>query len=201
MTKVVTILVLLLGISTYSDGQVVIPLMKVPEHGFLPGKKFQFYSTIDKYNLSSLSVKIELYDDRNELNLQKVNCSEIMFTNTSEFAQSGYLSLIGQYMDTLLLAAGGVVDATSSDVVQIHLEGIDARMIKVGLAEFRAHGLCQLRIKYKGHEKTYCTDITDKDKHSPVSSRTWMTRKTSTRIIASAAIRETIEQFFRDIEP
>lgn len=199
MFKFLISFILLLGVTFESYGQVVMPIVTIPEHGFLAGKKFQFYPTIEKFDFHTLRVKVALYDDRNQMNLTKVNCSEIGFTNTSEFEAPDCIYLVGQYIDTLLRQAGASIDSSSSNIIEIHLEGIDARMINIGFAKIRAHGLCQLRIKYNGIDKIYCTDITDADKNSPVGPNAFVTRKTATRIIASASIRETFEAFFRDI--
>jgi hypothetical protein len=82
--------------------------------------------------------------------------------------------------------------------LQIKLEGIDSRLI--GFGYIRVHGLCQMKIKYKGITKTYCIDITDADQNSPISSYAFVSRLTATRILASASIREVIEQFFVDLK-
>jgi len=56
-----------------------------------------------------------------------------------------------------------------------------------------------MKIKYHNVLKTYCIDITDADKNSPISPNAFVTRKTATRIMASVSIREVIEQFFVDM--
>jgi len=40
----------------------------------------------------------------------------------------------------------------------------------------------------------YCEDITDKSPHSPISSHAFVSRKTASRVIQSASIREVIEK-------
>jgi len=39
------------------------------------------------------------------------------------------------------------------------LEAIDSRLI--GFGYIKIHGLCQIKVKYKGFNKTYCIDIKD----------------------------------------
>ena len=170
----------------------------MPEHGFLPGTKFKLYPTIDKYDFSELKVRIELFDDRPLVKLNKTECSEMQFTNTSEFESPGTIYKVKEYLDTLLRQAGAVIDSTSTDTIQVRLEGIDTRLI--GFGNVRVHGLCQMKIKYHGKTNTYCTDITDADKHSPISKNAFVTRLTATRILTSASIREVIEQFFMDLK-
>lgn len=170
----------------------------VPEHGFLPGKKFPFYSTIDKYDLSTLKLRVEMFDERNSLNLQRINCSELKLTNTSEFKNSDCIYKVGQYFDKLLKESGASLDSTATDTLKINLQAIDARLI--GFGYITVHGLCQMKIKYHNHFNIYCVDITDSDKHSPISPTAFVTRLTATRIIASASIREVIEQFFIDLK-
>lgn len=170
----------------------------MPEHGFLPGKKIHFYPTIDKYDFHGLKLRIELFDDRDSLKLDKIQCSEINFTNTSEFTDPNCIFFVGRYLDSLFKQSGATLDSNSIDTLQVRFEGIDARLI--GFGYIRAHGLCQMKIKYHNAIKTYCIDITDADKHSPIDSNAFVTRLTATRIMASASIREVIEQFFIDIK-
>jgi hypothetical protein len=170
----------------------------MPEHGFLPGKKLAYYPTINKYDFSGLKLRVELYDNRGNVNLKKVNCSNVEFTNTSEFASPQSIYMVKTYVDTLFKQSNIVIDSTSTDTLQISLEGIDARLI--GFGSIRAHGLCQMKMKYRNTEKMYCIDITDADKHSPVSKHAFITRLTATRIIASASVREVVEQFLVDLQ-
>jgi hypothetical protein len=170
----------------------------MPEHGFLSGKKFKFYPTIDKYDFTGLKLRIEIYDERENLKLTKTQCSDIEFTNSSEFSNPNCIFKVSKYLDTLFKQSGAIIDSASTDTLQIWFEGIDARLI--GFGHIRAHGLCQMKIKYHNITKTYCIDITDADKHSPISPTAFVTRKTATRIIASASIREVIEQFFVDLK-
>jgi hypothetical protein len=78
------------------------------------------------------------------------------------------------------------------DVLKVNLEALDARL--VGFGSITAHGLCMVSTEWKGDIHHYCVDITDKDPHSPISSHAFVTRKTGTRVIASAAIREILEK-------
>ena len=171
---------------------VVIPIFAggngMPEHGFLPGKKFPLYSTLKKYDFKNLKLRVELYDDRENLRLNKVECSALEFTNTSEFASPSCIYKIEQYLDTLLSQNGANVDSTSNNILQVRLEGIDTRLI--GFGKIKVHGLCQMKFNYHDFSKTYCIDIVDGDKNSPLGSNAFVTRKTATRYLTSAAIRD-----------
>lgn len=170
----------------------------MPEHGFLGGKKFKIYPAIGKHDLGGLKLRIELRDVRDSLRLQKVDCSPIAFTNTSEFVGPGGAHVVAEYLDSLFTEANCVVDSTSDDVLHVTLEGMDARLI--GFGSITAHGLCQMSVQYQHFAHTYCVDITDKDPHSPISSHAFVTRKTGTRIIMSAGIREVVEQMLTDLQ-
>jgi len=170
----------------------------MPEHGFLPGKKFKYYSTVDKYDFTGRKIRVELFDDRSTLKLKRTQCSEIDFTNTSEFVDPKCIFKVGKYIDTLFKSTGAILDSAATDTLQIRFEGIDSRLI--GFGHIRVHGICQMKIKYRNVTKTYCIDITDADKHSPISPNAFVTRLTATRIMASASIREVIEQFFVDLK-
>ncbi len=170
----------------------------MPEHGFLPGKKFTYYSTIDKHDLKQAKFRVEVYDDRTELKLSKTGCSDVEFTNSSEFEASECIYKLGKYVDTLLKQSNAILDLSSIDTLQIRLHGIDSRLI--GFGYIRAHGLCQINVKYRNFQQTYCIDITDSDENSPISPNAFVTRKTATRIMASASMREVIEKMIFDLE-
>lgn len=201
MKKQIIFLLLAFLVPTFAISQILIPIPTptglMPEHGFLPGKKFKFYPTIDKYDFNGLKLRMELFDSRDFHNNTKIKCSDLELTNTSEFADPASIYKVCEYFEKLFSQSGAMIDSTSSDTLQIWLEGIDARLI--GFGYIRAHGLCQIRVKYHNLNKTYCTDITDADPHSPISPNALVTRLTATRIIASASIREVIEQFFVDL--
>jgi hypothetical protein len=170
----------------------------MPEHGFLGGKKFKIYPAIGKHDLGGIKLRIELRDVRDSLKLQRVDCSPVEFTNTSEFVGQGGTHVVAEYLDSMFTAANCVVDSTADDVLHVTLEGMDARLI--GFGSITAHGLCQISVQWKNFSHTYCVDITDKDPHSPISSHAFVTRKTGTRIIMSAGIREAIEQMLTGME-
>lgn len=180
----------------YFPGVVAASLMD--EHGFLPGKKFQFYPAVDKHDLHGMKLRVELHDLRDSLHLQKLECSPVEFTGTSEFEGIYGAKVAAAYFDTLLPAAQVILDTTATDVLKVNLEGFDARL--VGAMSIRAHGLCRMSVEWKGNTRVYCVDITDKDPHSPISSHAFVTRKTATRVIASAALREAIERILADLE-
>jgi hypothetical protein len=203
MNKKIILSILSVFIINFVMGQLIIipiPIGKglVPEHGFLPGSKFKFYPTINTYDFKGFKLRVEVYDDRENVKLTKTHCSDLEFTNTSEFTNSNCIFKVSQYVDTLLEQSRATLDSTSTDTLQVKLEGIDARLI--GFGYVRVHGLCQIKVKYHNITKIYCSDITDADKNSPISPNALVSRKTATRIMASASIREVIEQFFVDLD-
>ncbi len=170
----------------------------MPEHGFLPGKKFRFYPAIGKYDLGGKRLRVELHDERDSLRLMRVDCSPVEMTKTSEFEGPYGTHVVENYIDTLFAPAGAVVDSSSSDVLKVNLEALDARLI--GFGSITAHGLCMMTTEWHGTTHHYCVDVTDKDPHSPISSHAFVTRKTATRVIAAAAIREALEKVITDLQ-
>ncbi len=170
----------------------------ISEHGFLPGKKFKFYPALGKYDFDGKKLRIELHDERDSLKLKQVDCSSVEMTNTSEFEGPYGAHMVADYLDSLLSKAGILPDSTAPDVLRVNLEAWDARLI--GFGSITAHGLCKMSVSWKGNVHAYCVDITDKDPHSPISSHAFVTRKTGTRVIASAAVREVIEKILTDLE-
>lgn len=170
----------------------------VQEHGFLPGKSFKFYSTLKKYDLDGKHYRVELIDERQTLKLKKALCSELDFTNTSEFSKPECIFLFGQYVDTLFRKSNAVADSRAKDTLRLSLQAIDARLLGFGV--LRVHGICQVKVSGRGLTKSYCIDITDADEHSPISANAIVTRQTATRIMASASMREVIEQLIADLE-
>jgi hypothetical protein len=197
------LLTLLFFIKGNSQVFIIYPIDQIgqaamPEHGFLPGKKFQFYPTIEKYDFPGTRIRVELFDDRDSLNIIRLDCSPTETTNKSEFIGQAGTSTVYQYFQQIFSQSGIQIDTAAKDTLKIELQALDSRMI--GFRKITAHGLCQMKINFKNISKIYCIDITDKDKHSPISSNAMVTRKTATRIITSAAIREVIEQFLSDLK-
>jgi len=168
------------------------------EQGYLPGAQFPIYSTINAFNFNGLTLRVELYDDRNNLKLKKIECSKVLLNNESEIASPQAIFKVEQYVKSIFQQASIVIDSTATDTLEIRLEALDARLL--GFFYIKAHGLCQIRVKYKELNKVYCCDIVDGDEHSPLSASAFVTRKTASRYMGSASIRENIEQFLVDLE-
>ena len=62
------------------------------------------------------------------------------------------------------------------------------------------HGLCQIKIKFDAFEKIYCCDIVNGDKNASLGSNALVTKKTASRFMSSAAIRECLDQFLTDLK-
>jgi hypothetical protein len=169
-----------------------------PEHGFLPGKKFTFYPTINKYDFTGEKFRLELYDQRDSLHLEHLACSGMEINNKSEFAGEEGTRVVVAYFQRLFPQAGIILDSAATDTLKVYLEALDSRLI--GFGSITVHGLCQMRVEGPAIAKTYCSDITDKDPHSPIGKNAFVTRKTATRVIQSASIREAIEQLFIDLQ-
>lgn len=205
------ILILATNFTSYSQYQIIYPqggaigamsyvIAKeiMPEHGFLPGKKFPTYPTVEPFDFNNLKLKVTFYNDRDEKKLSKINCSEIGITNETELKGEQGTVKVWDYLNTLFLQSKIVIDTTSSDELEVRLTALDCRLI--GFGQIAVHGLCQIEFKYKGITKTYCTDIEDGDKNAPLTKSSFVSRKTATRYMASASIRETIEKFLTDLK-
>jgi len=168
------------------------------EYGFLPGKKFPFYKSIGTHDLQSKRIRIQVKDERKALGLESISCSEIPLRNQTEFKGEYGEEVIRKYLTRLLADAHAISDSLADEILEIEIQALDARL--VGFGSITAHGLCQLKISYQGESLVMCTDLTDKDPHSPISSKAWVTRKTATRVILSAAIRETVEKIISMME-
>ena len=167
------------------------------EHGYLPGKKFPFYSTINKYDFNELSMRVELNDNRYSLNLSNINCSDIQITNNSEFKDSKGIHITKNYIEKIFKESNINIDSLSETKLEVSLDALDGRLL--GFGYVKVHGLCQMTFKYMDIEHTYCIDIVDGDKNAPLSNKAVATRKTAERYMLSASIREVIEQFLNDL--
>jgi hypothetical protein len=204
MKSIIAIIVVSLLFTTgYSQSYYVVAqwaLAKaiVPEHGFLPGKKLQFYPTTDTYDFAGIQMRIELYDQRDSLQLKGIPCATTEITNKSGFEGKDGALTVTRYFQTLCPSAGITIDSAASDTLKVYLEALDARLI--GFGSITAHGLCKITMQLHRHHETYCVDITDKSPHSPIGKNAFVTRKTATNVILSAAVREAVEQFFIDLK-
>ena len=186
-----------------SYSQIIIPILfgkeMVPEHGFLPGRKFPIYKTIENYDFGGISYRVELYDDREKLRLHRIQCSNIEIENASELSSKFAILKLNEYVDSIFRQSNIRIDSSESNKIEIRLQAIDSRLI--GFGKIKVHGLCQLLIKFNGSSRIYCVDISDGDKNAPLGSNAIVTRKTASRFMASASIRECIEKFLADLKP
>ena len=103
-----------------------------PEHGFLPGKKFPIYPLIKKNDFNEMSLKVILYDDRKNMSLNKINCSEIEITNQSELNSEQGTSKVLEYIHSLFLESNIKIDSSSTNELEIRLTALDCRLIGFG---------------------------------------------------------------------
>ncbi|MGE5428282.1 MAG: hypothetical protein ACM3O8_10335 [Methylococcaceae bacterium] len=198
--KITLTLLLILNMSLgYS--QIIIPILfgehMVPEHGFLPGRKFPIYPTINSFDFNGRAYQVVLIDDRLNLHLKKIECSSLIIENSSELASPQTIFKLKDYIDSLFSKANLNIDSSANEKIEIRLQAIDSRLI--GFGKIKVHGLCQLKIKVNSVEKVYCCDIVDGDRNAPLGSNAIVTRKTASRFMSSSAIRECLEQFLLDL--
>ncbi|HEX7755153.1 MAG TPA: hypothetical protein VF421_07420 [Niabella sp.] len=164
-----------------------ISIKELPEHGFLPGKKFPTYNAINKYNFEGKKVKVLLYDDRDSLSLKKINCTEVALTNQTEFTKEQGIAKVWLYINKLFKDANLIIDSSANGSREI------------GFGKITVHGLCQVSVIQNGITALYCTDLADGDKTAPLRKSSFATRKTAMRLMVSAAIRDTIEKILTDL--
>lgn len=99
----------------------------MPEHGFLSGKKFPTYETVDAYDFNGKKIKIVLFDDRDSLNLTKTVCSDIVLTNSSEFKNEQGIVKVWEYLNKLSIDSKLVIDKDAADEYEIRLMALDTR--------------------------------------------------------------------------
>lgn len=206
------VLTLTISFLSYSQNQIIYPqggligtlsyeIAKdiMPEHGFLPGRKFPTYPTVKPFDFNGLRLKVVLYNDRDDLQLSTLSCSPLIkITNETELKGEQGTVKVWEYLNTIFLQSKIVIDTNATDELEVRLTALDCRLI--GFGQIAVHGLCRMEFKYKGIVKTYCTDIEDGDINAPLSKTSFVTRKTATRYMASASIRETIEKFLTDLK-
>jgi hypothetical protein len=204
MRKVILIFILSLTFNfCYSQVKIMTPIESIRnkkidyEYGYLPGKRFPYYKTIEDFDFNGLKVRVQLYDYRKIKGLQQTDCSSTQIENVSEFAKENSILRVAQYIDNLFKQSNIQIDTSSLNTIDVYLEALDARLI--GFGYIKIHGLCQIRIKYLNNEKTYCSDIMDGDKNSPLGKYAFVTRKGGLRKMGSASIREVLERFLLDL--
>lgn len=181
--------------------QIIIPILFgeeiIPEHGFLPGRRFPIYPAINSFDFNGKAYRVELIDDRYNMQLKKIECSSLIIENSSEMASPQSIYKLRDYIESIFSQANLNIDSSANEKIEIRLQAIDSRLI--GFGKIKVHGLCQLNIRVGSVEKLYCCDIVDGDKNAPLGSNAIVTRKTASRFMASAAIRECLEQFLLDL--
>lgn len=102
------------------------------------------------------------------------------------------------YVVKMVANSNGTIDPKSSTKITVRLEGLSFRLIGYGFA--RAHGLVQFTVSSHFSEKTYCSDMTDRDEDAPLKWYSLVTRKTGARVIVSGSLRRAVESFVKDLE-
>ncbi len=199
--KIILTLFLIFSLSVGYSQVIILMLFGdeiIPEHGFLPGRKFPVYQTINTFDFKGMPFRVELIDDRINSQLNKIECSNLEIENSSELASPQTIYKIKVYIDSLFSQANLSIDSSATQIIKVKLQAIDSRLI--GFRKIKVHGLCQLKIRLGSFEKVYCCDIVDGDKNAPLGSNAVVTRKTASRLMASASIRECLEQFLMDLK-
>jgi len=194
------IITLFLSVRGFSQGIVFFinpSLGAFPIYKMYQLDEFPFYTTMNNYDFKGKKMAVRYLDDRISYKLNKVDCSEIEFKNKTEFADPFVITLIELYTDSLFNDSGITIDSSANDTLEMRLEAID---VWVNGWETKAHGLCQMSMKYKGRSRTYCTDLVNGAPHAPIKSVGTISMLNVIRRMGSAAIREIIEQFLVDLK-
>lgn len=170
----------------------------MPQYGFLPGKKFPIYDTRYPFDFQKRTISVTLEDLRDSLKLPLVKCSTIELKNKSEFRGDQGILKVWQYLNHLLSASNIAIDNAAPDTLRVTLRALDSRLI--GFGQIAVHGICEMEFTYHGVSKMYCVDLQDGDPTAPLRTDSFVTRKTASRLMTSASIRDLIEQFLNDFE-
>ncbi len=170
----------------------------MPQYGFLPGKKFPTYDTRYPFDFQKRTISVTLQDMRDSLQMKRVNCSELDLKNKSEFRGEQGTLKVWQYLNHLLSTSNIVIDNAATDTLKVKLRVLDSRLF--GFGQVEVHGICEMEFEFHGVSKIYCVDLEDGDPTAPLGWDSVVTRKTASRLITSASIRDLIEQFLNDFE-
>lgn len=164
-------------------------------YGYLPGMPYTILEPRSPIYLHGKTFNLEFHDSRGTI--IKIDCSKHTLDRNTEL--EGKLGM--QYLRACVVAmienSNGKIDEASPNKVVIELEGLSFKL--VGAIYIVAHGFVQFKASSAFLNKTYCSDLTDHDKDSPVKWHSFVSRKTATALIVSASMRRAVEEFVTDL--
>ena len=202
MKRIVLVFLFTFKISSVFSQGIMIALASgspayIPETKVLD--KFPLYPTIKKYDFKGKSVKIEFKDVRDSLNLKKVDCSDVVIENKTEFKSTLGSQIVNSYIDSLFVRSNLILDENNySEIISIRLHALDTKLN--GFLISKVHGICQMSFTLKNYTKTYCIDLQDGDAHAPVGRMTMISKRRAKELLICSSIREVIELFLIDLE-
>lgn len=203
MRKILLIFVLSLNLNSYSQGVIIATMAALANKNVIPSKvidnKYPLYLTNKKFDFNSTKIKIDFLDNRNLLNLKKVQCSEIIIRNNTEFSSETGARLVKVHLDSLFSKSNLIMNKNNFDAlpIKVELNVLDSQT--KGFISYSIHSICQMKFTFKEFTKTYCIDLVDGAANSPLSKDSVVTKENAIRIMTSASIRDVIEMFLNDL--
>jgi hypothetical protein len=165
-------------------------------YGYLPGTDYKYYKPQQTIDLKGRNFDIIFIDARGAFN--KIDCSELALDRHTELeGELGFMYFCG-YVVKMVTNSNGRIDPDSPNKIVVRLDGLSFRLLGFGQAV--AHGLVQFSVSSEFLKKTYCSDMTDRDKDAPLKWYSLVTRKTGSRLIVSGSLRRAVETFVKDLE-
>ena len=166
------------------------------KYGYLPGGDYQYYQPLHKYDLNRKEIIYVTNDKRD--NIRKIECSGTELDRNTELeGKTGY-DYFTNYLKAMTEYNNGVVNPNSMDTIYVDLQAISSQIF--GFGYLRVFGDTKFTVNYKGNVKSYCAEVGDGDKDSPLGKMDFDTRKGAMRKLASASTRKALEEFMEDIQ-
>jgi hypothetical protein len=165
-------------------------------YGYLNGDEYPIYKNTDQIDLNRKEFHIEIVDSR--LGQSAVECAPHEIDRNTELEGHRGIQLLKEYIEQSIMNANGQISESSSNIVHIELMAISFNLS--GFVDISSTGVSQILVKYKKKTKSYCSQVSDKDKNSPLKWYSVETRKNISRKISSFAMRVNIDKLLQDLK-
>jgi hypothetical protein len=167
---------------------------KTLRYGFLPGSDYEFFAPLNPVDLKGRRYALKVVDGRTG---DRISCSGATISRDSELEGATGYDFFVNYLRTMIEANGGVVDQSSTDVIEVRLTVLSANMGR--LFEGAVWGYAEFHSSHKGQSKVYCSAMRDGDPGAPADKWSVDTRRGAFRKMVAGAARKALEDFMRDL--
>ncbi|HUR88099.1 MAG TPA: hypothetical protein VMZ74_03340 [Ramlibacter sp.] len=164
------------------------------QHGFLPGADYTYYAPLNPVDLQKRRFRLVVTDARGA---RSISCSDIPLPRNTELEGVKGLTFFTGYLRRMIELNNGIVDDTSTNVVNVKLKGLSGDHI--GFLILQVWGLVEFEVTRDSKVNAYCSAMADGHPGAPLSEMSVDTRTGAFRKMVSGSTRQALESLMADL--